>query len=49
MRIEDVHVEYAEISQEESEELLYQVYELLLSDPQITQNEPSPASETGYN
>ena len=49
MKTEDVCVEYAEISQEEGDELLYQVYELLLSDTQVVQNDQSPAPETGYN
>lgn len=49
MKIEDVHVEYSEINQEEADELLYQVYELLLSDSEVMQNEQSPAPETRYN
>ena len=49
MTVEDVHVEYSEISQTEGENLLYQVYELLLSDPQIIQSEQFPAPEAGYN
>ncbi len=49
MSIEDVCVEYAELSEEEGEELLYQVYELLLSDPQIIQDVQFPAPETRYN
>jgi len=49
MKIESVHVEYAEISQEEGEELFYQVYELLISDPQTLQSGQSPALETRYN
>jgi len=49
MKVEDVQVEYSQISQDEGEELLYQVYELLLSDPQIVQNVQFPAPETRYN
>ncbi len=38
MAIEDIQLEYAEISPEEGEKLLYQVYELLLSNQQeVTQ------------
>ena len=32
MMIERVHIEYTEISEDESDELLRQVYDLLLSD-----------------
>ena len=52
MMIENVQVEYSEVSANDSEELLYQVYELLLADPEIEQTEqngPSPAPEIGYN
>ena len=42
MKAEDVHIEYSEISEDEGDELLYQVYELLLSDPQIVQNVQFP-------
>lgn len=32
MTIEETHVEYREIGEAESEELLYQIYELLLGE-----------------
>ena len=52
MMIENVQVEYSEVSEDEGEELLYQVYELLLADTDIEQTEqsgPSPAPKIGYN
>ena len=49
MMITDVQIEYAEITQDEGEELLYQVYELLLSEPEVEQIEQIHAPEMRYN
>lgn len=47
MKAENVRVEYGSISEQESDELLYQVYELLLRDDMHDTDETP--TETGYN
>lgn len=47
MSVEEAYVEYSQISEQEGDELLYQVYELLLGDDmQDTHKMPTG---TGYN